>query len=127
MKKFIFTLLLSTLVFSSPSYADWTKVGTTVSGNTYYVDLDRIRKHDGYVYFWTLDDYLKPFKSGALSAKVYSQGDCKLFRDKVLSDSFYNDSMGNGTLNSSSSEEEDWDYPPPNSIGETVLNFVCSH
>ena len=127
MKKFIFTLLFSTLVFSSPSYADWTKTTGNVSGDNFYVDFDRIRKHDGYVYYWELSDYLKPSPYGMLSATTYMQGDCKLFRDKVLSDSFYNDSMGNGTLNSSSSEEEDWDYPPPNSIGETVLNFVCSH
>ena len=127
MKKFIFTLLLSTLVFSSPSYADWTKLNTTVDGDTYYVDLDRIRKHDGYVYYWELGDYPKPSKYGDLSAKVYSQGDCKLFRVKILSDSYYKDSMGNGTLNSSSSKEGEWRYPSPGSTREEILNSVCSH
>ena len=50
------TVLLTTLVFSltmfaSRSYAEWTKVGEIPDGTTFYVDFERIRKHDGYVYF----------------------------------------------------------------------------
>ena len=127
MKKFIFTLLLSTLVFSSPSYADWMKVGTTVSGNTYYVDLDRIRKHDGYVYFWEMHDWLKPSPYGDLSIKRYSQGDCKAFRVRTLNASYYTDSMGNGTPSTSDSILGEWRYPVPNSAQEGILNSVCSH
>ena len=66
----IFTLLFSTLMFSTPSYGEWTKVGANVRGTNFYVDFDRIRKHDGYVYFWTLNDYLKPTKRGTLSNKM---------------------------------------------------------
>jgi hypothetical protein len=127
MKKFIFTLLFSTLVFSSPSYAGWTKVGENMGGTTYYVDFDRIRKHDGYVYYWELSDYLKPSKSGVLSAKLYTQGDCKLFRYKYLSMSFYTEPMGNGTPSSTFEPPEKWRYPPPSSVSETVLKSVCSH
>ena len=67
----IFTLLFSTLMFSTPSYAEWTKVGSNVEGDVFYVDFDRIRKHEGYVYFWELIDYLKPTKFGDLSNKNY--------------------------------------------------------
>jgi hypothetical protein len=128
MKKFIFTLLFSTLVFSSPSYAGWTEVEKNVVGSTSYVDFDRIRKHDGYVYYWVLSDLLKPSKSGVLSVKAYYQGDCKLFRLKYLSLSFYTEPMGNGTLTgSNNTPDKEWRYPPPSSSGETVLNSVCSH
>ena len=127
MKKIIFTLLFSTLVFSSPSYADWTKVSTSVNGNTFYVDFDRIRKHDGYVYYWRLSDYLKPTKYGVLSAKSYSQVDCKAFRYKRLSISYYTNSMGNGTPSTSDTVQTEWNYPPPNSAIEIILNSVCSH
>ena len=53
MKKllFIFTLVCSTVGFSSPSFAEWTKIGENVYGTTFYVDFTRIRKHDGYVYW----------------------------------------------------------------------------
>ena len=77
----IFTLLFSTLMFSTPSYGEWTKVSSTLNGaHTFYVDFDSIRKHGGYVYFWRLSDFLKPNKYGTLSDKSYNQGDCKLFR-----------------------------------------------
>ena len=56
--------LLFTLLLSAPSYAKWTKVGESVTGSTFYVDFERIRKHDGYVYFWRLHGRLKPTKYG---------------------------------------------------------------
>ena len=37
---------------------------------TFYVDFERIRKHDGYVYFWRIRDDLKPDKWGDLSARL---------------------------------------------------------
>jgi hypothetical protein len=59
----IFTLLFSTLMFSTPSYGEWTKVTSSGNGaNTTYVDFERIRKHGGYVYWWDLLDRLKPTK-----------------------------------------------------------------
>ena len=124
------TLLLTTLVFSltmmfsSPSYAEWTKIGVDVkSGDTYYADFDRIRKVGGYVYFWVLTDYLKP-KLGDLSVKVYNQGDCKLFRGKPLSFYSYKEPMGGGTGNHYTPPDE-WTYPPPNSPMEHTLKKVC--
>ena len=127
MKKFIFTLLFSTLVFSSPSYAGWTEVTENVSGDTFYVDFDRIRKHDGYVYYWELSDLLKPTKYGDLSNKAYTQVDCKLFRSKYLSMSSYKQPMGNGTPSSTFEPPAEWDYPLPSSGGEFILKSVCNH
>ena len=124
----IFTLLFSTLMFSTPSYGEWTKVSESVNGDTFYVDFERIRKHDGYVYFWTLTDSLKPTKLGHFSVKVYKQGDCKLFRQKPLSYSFHKEPMGGGTGDVSEpvAEHKGWTYPLPDSSQETVLKSVCS-
>ena len=124
----IFTLLFSTLMFSTPSYAEWTKVNSNVDGTTTYVDFDRIRKHSGYVYFWYLMDYLKPSVTGRLSDKTYSQVDCKLFRYKWLSVFFHNEPMGGGTGDAFrlSPKYKDWLYPPPNSSIEETLKQVCS-
>ena len=99
-----------------------------MSGDTYYVDFERIRKHGGYVYFWELDDYLKPSEGGILSAKVYNQGDCKLFRYKVLSSSFHKEPMGGGTSSTNyNPKNPQWDFPSPNSSVETVLKSVCEY
>ena len=124
----IFTLLFSTLMFSTPSYGEWTKVSDNVGGDSYYVDFERIRKHGGYVYWWQLTDYLKPTKPGDLSSRIYGQGDCKLFRYKWLSASFFKEPMGKGTSDSVELSPKDkvWRYPIPDSSTETVLKRVCN-
>ena len=127
----ILTLILAltfTVMFPSPSFAEWKRVSENVDGTTFYVDFERIRKHGGYVYFWILSDYLKPDKYGDLSAKVYYQGDCELFRFKNLSYSFHKEPMGGGTSSTSSNKpEKEWRYPPPNSANEVVLKSVCAY
>ena len=122
----LLTFLLS-LMFSSPSYSAWMKFGESVRGNTFYVDFERIRKVDGYVYYWILTDLLKPTKSGDLSFKIYYQGDCKLFRYKYLSYSFHKEPMGGGTGRVDNVSDKNWQYPPPNSNIELALKSVCNH
>ena len=126
MKKLILILLFSTVMFSSPSYAGWTELGKTADGDTYYVDFERIRKHDGYVYYWSLVDYLKPTPNGVLSVKIYKQGDCKLFRFKNLSFSFHKEPMGGGTGDANNTPDKEWTYPSPNSVDEIILKAVCN-
>ncbi len=129
MKKLLLTfiLLFSTLMISTPSYAEWTKVSeSSVTGASFYVDFDRMRKHDGYVYFWRLTDYLKPNSLGHLSSKVYNQVDCKLFRHEPLSYSFHKEPMGGGTGDISEPVEKGWKYPSPESSIEEILKQVCS-
>ena len=122
----IFTLLFSTLMFSSTSFAGWTKVVTTDSGHSFYVDFERIRKHDGYVYFWRVRDYIEPDQWGDLSSKLYNQGDCKLFRYKILSASYHKEPMGGGTGDVQEPVKKGWKYPSPNSAKELILQRVCS-
>ena len=121
----IFTLLFSTVMFSSPSYAEWTKVSEGVDGSIFYVDFDRIRKRGGYVYFWELIDYLKPDKQGYLSGKVYQQCDCNLLRFKGLSFSFHKEPMGRGTGETVTPKNPEWIYPPPDSSFEKILKTIC--
>ena len=123
----IFTLLFTSVFFSSPSYAEWTKVSSSGGGvKTFYVDFERIRKHDGFVYWWDLEDLLKPNKEGFLSSKVYNQGDCKLFQFKRLSFSYHNEPMSGGTAETHNPKNPEWVYPPPESIMETILKTVCN-
>ena len=125
----IFTLVF-TVMFSSTSFGGWTKVtegiSSSNSGDTFYVNFEKIRKHDGYVYFWVLRDNLKPTSFGDLSEKRYLQGDCKLFRYKDLSISFHKEPMGGGTGITKTPKNPKWKYPSPNSVGEIILKSVCS-
>ena len=121
-----FTTLIFTVMFSSTSFGEWKEVDVNMVG-TFYVDFERIKKHDGYVYYWNLFDYLKPTEYGDLSSKVYLQGDCKLFRFMYLSYSFHKEPMGGGIANNLSSPPDKWEYPLPNSTGERVLKKVCEY
>ena len=98
------------------------------NGTTFYVDFERIRKHDGYVYWWDLIDYLKPTREGDLSVKNYNQGDCKLFRTKTLTEHSFTAPMGGGSVKvlELTKFHKKWMYPPPNTSAETILKQVCS-
>jgi hypothetical protein len=119
------TLFFSTLMIASPAYADWEKITKNENGTTFYVDFDRMRKNNGYTYYWHLVDRLEPSDTGILSYKVYNQGDCEMFRLKVLSVIFHKQPMGEGSGESSVSTNKEWDYPPPNSPVEEILKQVC--
>ena len=128
MKKLaLLATLLITVMFPSASYAEWTKVGNNVDGDTYYVDFERIRKVDGYVYYWTLSDYLKPVYNGSLSGRSYVQLDCKLFRSKELSYSFHKEPMAGDKAPMTTPKDPKWRYPPPKSGSEATKKIVCNH
>ena len=129
-KLFVILALLSSssLLFSSISYGKWTYSTKSNSlAQTYYIDYDRIRSVDGYVYFWILIDFIKPYKNRHLSAKNYRQGDCKLFRFKDLKIMGYPETMGEGIPQTFNNIDTNWDFPPPKSVNESILNKVCNY
>ena len=114
-------------MFSSTGFAGWTKIGSSGGGAiTYYVDFERIRKVDGFVYVWMLTDLLKSTEYGDLSARTYIQGDCKLFRFKILSQIWHEQPMGRNTGKTTTPKNPEWRFPSPNSVNETILKSVCS-
>ena len=119
-----FTLVF-TLMFSSTSFAEWFEVTRSERGDTLYLDMDRIRQHDGYFYYWDLTDYLRPTEYGYLSISSYNQGDCKLFRSKVLSVIMHKQPMGRDVGETYSPENPEWEYPRPGSANEAILQAVC--
>ena len=121
----ILTLTFS-VMFPSPSFADWKRVSTNVDGSTFYVDFERIRKHGGYVYWWDLVDYLKPKSYGTWSSQTYYEGDCGKFRVKILGDVYHKQAMGRDTGESVTRKNPKWEYPSPNSVDESILKSVCS-
>ena len=129
MKKLLILItLISPMIIPSVAYSKWTEVAKSVAGDTFYVDLERIRKHDGKVYYWTLGDYLKPETNGVISAKIYAEAECDRFRYRWLSGTFFRGPMATGEVSSSNNTpDKEWNYPPPNSDSETVLKAVCNH
>lgn len=119
-------IFLFFVIFSFESVAKWTKIGRSVSGSTFYVDFETIRKHGEYVYWWELQNYIKPNKFGDFSSKGYHQGDCALLRVKYLSMQFFKQQMGQGTFDILNPKNPKWNYLVPGSMGSTILKKVCN-
>jgi hypothetical protein len=126
MKKSIILTFVFSVMFSLPSYADWTEVNETLDGSTVYVDFERIKKQDGYVYWWQLNNYKKISIHGHLSAGANFQGECKQYRFKILSLSFHKEPMLEGTGKFQDPEKQGWQESPPASVMEQTLKAVCS-
>ena len=127
-----YLLLISTLstslLFSAASRAEWTLVAEGArTGNKVYVDLERIRKANGLVYYWMIQDRLEPSSTGMLSTKVYYKVDCETLREMKLSFSTYKLPMAEGAADDTWTPDPQWDYAQPDSVGEGILQAVCAH
>ena len=127
MKKLLLTLLYFNVFFSSISHAEWTKIVELEDGISFYVDFERIKKVDGFIYWWDLTNYLKPTLYGHLSTKLYRQGDCKAFRYKFLRFYFYEKQMEDGVGQVEDPKEKEWQYPHPNSAQSVILKSICEY
>ena len=119
-------LLLTLLCFSINGLAiNWKKVVVDRSGDSYYVDVDNIKKRNGLLYYSRLEDYLKP-KNGDYSLIRKYKVDCIEGKRTWLSDTFYNQPMGKGKITGEISPKK-INYPKPNSIGYVVMKFACDY
>ena len=73
-------------------------VTKNISGSSFYVDFDSIKKKSGYLYYWALTDYSETKSSGTNSIKGFYQLDCDLMRYKFMSDHAYTGNMGTGKI-----------------------------
>jgi hypothetical protein len=125
------TILLAltfSVMFSSTGFAGWTKVGEDWEfrdGTTYYVDFERITKHERYVYWWKLTDLLKSTTTGVLSYKSYNQGDCRFNQTRSLSVSIHKEPMGRGIGIEGPTLQ--WNLVRPDSLTHTYLKSVCAY
>lgn len=119
--KFVF--LLSALMLSTPSYADWQKMGMD-GGETYYIDTDRIRSDDDLVYYWQLVDLDKPTKEGWKSRISYMRGNCKIFSVQPQGSTWSKEQMFSSSGNVFNQNFRAF-YPTPNSLAERILKRVC--
>ena len=132
MKKLL--VLIFSILISFNSYGEWMEVGTDISDDSnYYIDTDTIKERGGYVHYWYLVDFIKPYDDeldlydGSMSGKLFVQGDCGLTRIKVLSYIFYKQPMGEGIGDQYNLSNSEWVYLPPESVGELMLDMSCDY
>ena len=96
-------------------------------GAIFYIETETVKKHDDFVYYWTMVDYLEPDKFGGLSAKSYEKVDCDSERYQRLTYVFYKENIGKGTPEYSDSYNKEWRHIIPGSINSFALDFACSY
>jgi hypothetical protein len=89
------------------------------------MDYERIKKNNGYHYFYLLMDLSEPDRDGDLSYSLYQKIDCSENRLQNLSEFYYTQPMGQGNLTSNNVTNPKWEYPPPGSMMQTMLEEVC--
>jgi len=120
----ILTVFLSSILFSPTSLGEWTYITSDSDNNDSYVDYDRIREKNGYVYYWVKGEHKNKFMDKYRSSRVYTMGDCELFRVKFLELTFFTGHMFRDDSKSFKGGDE-WNYVTPNSVLERVLKSVC--
>jgi hypothetical protein len=119
------TILLFSILISFNSYGEWVEVAKDTDGDTFYIETSAIKERNGYVYYWTLADFVIPV-TGFWSSKMYKQGECGINRFKVLSMLAYKQSMGKGD-NKEIRGDDKWHYPEPDNVKSTLLNYACNY
>ena len=119
-------------MLSFNSYGEWTEVGTNSDDDSFYIDLEKIKINDGYVYWWDLstssegyESELELWEGEAFSFISYVQGDCQINRAKELTSNVYLEPMGEEYVYTYTDPDPQWDYFPPNSIGDELFDISC--
>lgn len=132
--RLVFIGLAALLAAHSAQASDWAFVTANGDGSlTVYVDRSSPRQQAQWVKAWARREYRaggtspiasKPFKS-ALDLTYY---DCMSHRTAIKSVRYYREPGAEGGVVDSFSNEDfslNFTDPPPDSMGESILNFVC--
>ena len=117
-------LLLTFLCFYINAFsANWKKVSENDNGDSFYIDINNIKKSEEFIYYWELIDLKEPIY-GALSSIRNFKANCSEEIKAMLSTSSYRGQMGkyilineakyNGTKFSDASKS-------------TVMKFACGN
>ena len=126
MKKLtILLVIIFTFLFSTTCWGDWSFVSINSDGDKFYYEKEGVKKSGKFLYFWLLLDTIKPTENGDLSYTAYIQLHCIIMRNKMLKLHSYNKSMGKGEITSSTTPEDEWEYPPPGTTFNIAFNEIC--
>jgi len=124
MKTILFSILI---LFSINGFAfNWKKVTESGSGNSYYVDVDNIKKHNRLIYYFRLDDYLE-WSSDGINSKISKiKVNCLEEKQTFMDVTSYSRQMGRGRILVEHTPNV-IQYPKPDEVGHTVMKFICNY
>ena len=128
MKTILFSILL---LFSINGVAfNWKKVAEGFNnGHSFYVDIDNIKKRNGLVYYWELNDLLEPITGplGNVNSGIKKyKANCVEEKLTLLNQTYYSQPMSKERILYEDSPNI-IQYPKPKSVGYTVMKFVCDY
>ena len=132
MKIILFSIIL---LFSINGFAaNWTNISENNSGSSFYFDVEIIKKHKGFVYFWILIAYLKSTEIGTHSDISEYKVNCVDEKQTWLSNTFYSQPMAKGEIitenipvwNYYGSTLNEIRYLTPGSLGHNILKEICN-
>jgi len=123
-KLFLLKLIVFLSALSSPCIAEWKKI-TDAQNVKIYLNFKEIRKNDGLIYFWQLNDYSQPLRKKISSIKIYIKVNCKKNKFNPLIFSYHLESMGLGKAEIKNNKEAKWISPKSNSKQKTIIRAAC--
>lgn len=124
-------LALILYLFSMTADAEW-KLALESERFEAYIDYSRIKTEGQYLSVWGLDNFKAPqtVSSGKQIKSTVAKMliDCQASRKQSVALYIYSEHMGKGEAVFSTStpfQESNWQYPPPNSIGDGYINIAC--
>ena len=126
MKKIFFFIVLS-FFLSFNSYAEWTEMSESVTGDKLYLDRETLKIVDEKRYFLYMHDYAIPNKYGDLSSRSYRELNCNsmMFKDLIKDYFSLPFAKGNKTEGSGPLENPKLRKHSPDSSGENFNTKVC--
>ncbi|HTD91336.1 MAG TPA: surface-adhesin E family protein [Burkholderiales bacterium] len=116
---------------SAGTRLEWVKAGSSQAQGGYdaYVDTATIRREDGKVKMWHLQDFSVPQSADGktyLSSKNWIEYDCKTPQRRLLYFSWSSEGMGAGDVLYRVDEPSDWKPILPGSMAEILWKIACA-
>ena len=103
--------------------SNWKKISENQKGDSFYIDMNDIKKNNGFIYYWELIDLKEPVY-GALSSIRNFKANCSEKRKAMLSTSSYTGQMGKYIL---INEAKYNGKKFSDASKSTVMKFACDH
>jgi len=122
MKKLFAVLILS--VGLTPAWAEWVIKGGSDNVNLYMKS--EVIRLGGTIKGWVMLDVIPGGKQPFLSLIQLHEARCNTGQKRILQLTSYNGQMGGGEVITSRNEPNDWSYPTPGSLDETIFETLCA-
>lgn len=124
-------IFLVSLCISNYVFADWVEVSNHKDGMTFYVDTESIRVGESDQRMFArskMDNASVPIQHWEKTIYTMYEYDCGIKRFRMLDvlSEYYDFTKDKTWRETEVVSDKDWKYPMPGSIGNALLNFVCS-